>query len=65
MRSHLPPYDYGPAVSQLRIRPRNGTRQGRRCPGAITRYPYATALPSQGVQCAPQAAAKGAASGGW
>jgi hypothetical protein len=31
----------------------------------ITRSPYATALPSQGVQCAPQATAKGAASGGW
>lgn len=34
-------------------------------PAAITRYQDAMALPSQGVQRAPQAAAKGTASGGW
>ena len=32
-------------------------------PAVITRYQYAMALPSQDVQYAPQAAAKGTASG--
>ena len=64
MRGHLPPHGHGPASSHLRIRPRKGSARAVGAPAAITRYQYAMALPSQGVQCAPQAAAKGTASGG-
>lgn len=63
MRSHLPrtttarpPVIYASGRTQ--------EPAGAAAARPITRSQYATALPSQGVQRAPQAAAKGAASGG-
>ena len=47
------------------IRARREPARASAAPAAITRYQYAMALPSQGVQCAPQAAAKGIAYAGW
>jgi hypothetical protein len=65
MPSHLPPHSHGSGSPSSAHPAGHRTRQGRRRPAAITRYQYAMALPSQGVPCAPQAAAKDTASGGW
>ena len=63
MRSHLPHTTTArPSVIYEPGRAKEPARAAAARP--ITRYPCATALPSQGVQCAPQAGAKGTASGG-
>ncbi len=56
MPSHLPPHNHGSGCPSSAHPSGHRTRQGRRCPAAITRYQYAMALLSQGVPCAPQAA---------
>ena len=63
-RGYLPPHDHRLAVRHPRTRPRMESA-GVAAPAAITRYPYAMALPSPGRAVRTQAAANGTASGGW
>ena len=56
MRGHLPPARLGAGCPHPRIRPRKEPARTAAAPAAITRYQYAMALPSQSMQCSPQAA---------